>query len=112
MSPLLASMASLLTHRLQIPQPERRLGDFNALLYGKFLKGGALREINDGSSNGQYKTAPTYSAVTGLGTPNFAKMLQLTLAGFRGPQKPEVKAPTPPPQRPGPGRPDAGLGLG
>ncbi len=106
-SPLMASMTALITHRLQLRTPGKRVGDFNALLYGAFRQGDAVRQIDDGSDNGQYKTGPGYNAVVGLGTPNFGKMLQLALSAAHVSNPPDVS----PSKRPAPevGGPDGGL---
>ena len=92
-APLMAGMAGVLTQRLQAVHPGKRLGDFNALLYGDYQKSGALRQINDGSTNGHYKTAAGYNAVVGLGTPNFDKMVQITTRNARSPQPPSQPKP-------------------
>lgn len=80
-APMLAGMAALINAELARRHPGARLGDFNAALYSHFAPAGALHDIADGSTNGgHYFARPGFDAVTGWGSPDYSRMLELSLA--------------------------------
>jgi kumamolisin len=59
----------------------KRVGNFNALLYGTIGPAGVLRDISSGNNdtdgllNGQFQAGPGWDACTGWGAPDGAKLL-------------------------------------
>ncbi|MGA0602496.1 S53 family peptidase [Caulobacter sp. KR2-114] len=77
-----------------------KVGNFNALLYGRIGPAGVLRDIVDGNNDtdglldGQYKAGPGWDACTGWGSPDGRKLLA-ALGGAAAPAA--AAAVTPPP---------------
>jgi kumamolisin len=86
--PAISGMHADLTQELQNHKPGERIGDLNSLAYALWAPGGGLQDIVSGS-NGAYHAGPGFDAVTGLGSPNFGLIRQLTLGanGVRAPQR-------------------------
>jgi len=79
-APLMAGMTALINAEMDRHRRGARLGDFHALLYSRFAPGGAMHDIADGSSNGgQYFARTGYDAVTGWGSPDYQRMLDLCI---------------------------------
>jgi kumamolisin len=92
-APLWAALVARINAALGAP-----VGNFNALLYGKFGPAGVLRDITqgdndtDGLLNGQFAAGPGWDACTGWGVPDGGKLL----AAFQAlPAAPLQPAPPP-----------------
>jgi hypothetical protein len=89
-------MHANITEALQQHKPGERPGDLNSLAYTLWAPNGGFQDIVSGS-NGAYHSRPGFDAVTGHGSPNYQRILELTLAQF-GVSAPGRATPTPRPR--------------
>lgn len=79
--PAISGMHANITEALQQHKPGERAGDLNSLAYTLWAPNGGFQDIVSGS-NGAYHARPGFDAVTGHGSPNYQRILELTLAQF------------------------------